>query len=129
MMLYSHIGLEPGFGFVQNVIEDGCGSGDTDAGYLPLDTERRPMLNPDDFLCYGLGGIPILESEHCLDEVTRTRARTWRERLLSWPWRPWIGETTYVTLVPSKHVYMLQNPPCIICHPVTAKEIRARIAT
>lgn len=32
--------------------------------------------------------------------VRGRRVLTWRERLLSWPWRPWIATTEFVELCP-----------------------------
>ena len=46
------------------------------------------------FLSIGNHNIPIIETPHALDH--REVKRTWRERLFSRPWRPWV-KTKIVT--------------------------------
>lgn len=36
-----------------------------------------------------ISGIKIIFSEHCADIKYELYERCWRERLFSWPWRPW----------------------------------------
>lgn len=31
------------------------------------------------------------DDEIVFGEIVKTSRRTWRDRLLSWPWRPWIS--------------------------------------
>lgn len=50
----------------------------------------------------------ILTSEYLADTVLRT----WKERLFSWPWRPW----KKTKKVPFNEVF-LWNGDTIICHP------------
>lgn len=50
--------------------------------------------------------------------------RTWHERLLTWPWRPW-KKTKRVSL-PDPDFYGVGND--IVCHPVTAQRLRRVMA-
>lgn len=36
--------------------------------------------------------ITVAGDEVRVGDLVRLERRTWRERLLSWPWRPWVGE-------------------------------------
>lgn len=54
--------------------------------------------------------------------------RTWRERLLTRPWRPWQRERWVTPMLPSKDCYVLTNG-CVVMHPETAKALRATLAS
>lgn len=62
----------------------------------------------------------LIESHHLTDPVTVTR--TWRERLLTWPWRPL--QRTKVVQVPSPKVFVANDFGGMICHPDTAAKLR-----
>lgn len=51
--------------------------------------------------------------------VTKSRERTWRERLLSWPWRPW--RRLEVWEEPDPSFYKFRDPmtgrETIVAHP------------
>jgi len=49
--------------------------------------------------------------------------RTWRERLFSWPWRPWQATKVKFEVVLIKEVYVMGND--IVCHPVVAEQMRS----
>lgn len=67
----------------------------------------------------------IIESIHCTVPEEQVTRRSWRERLLSWPWRPWITERRVVVQVPSPNVYLIDQ--IIVCHPVMAMLLRERL--
>jgi len=60
--------------------------------------------------------------------------RSWRERLLGWPWRPWRREKTIQ--VPSNQIYKTTIPDflgnagreVLVCHPQMAARIREEIS-
>jgi len=60
--------------------------------------------------------------------LTEPVARTWRERWLSWPWRPWAR----VKLVPSRTYYIVDGvpggPKTLVCHPSLAAEFERALA-
>lgn len=68
-------------------------------------------------------GIEILTSPYLTEPESRVVARTWRERLGSWPWRPWVREKTIVVQVPSKQVYMLNGKA--VMHPEQLRTLAA----
>lgn len=71
--------------------------------------------------------------------VSRVRDRTWRERLLSWPWRPW--QKAVVWSEPDPNYYMMDTgnlhlmgtnvepgPQVLVAHPATAARLRAELS-
>ena len=81
--------------------------------------------------------LPIWENHNMLYE--RVFSRSWRERLFTLPWQPWVDRKT--EYVPSTSVYRMTVPPhykgyqagftqgCVVlmCHPMMAERIRARV--
>ena len=59
--------------------------------------------------------------------VTRTRPRSWRERLLTWPWRPWLSHE--ICHEPDPRVYKLghQGRQILIAHPAVAAVLREKL--
>lgn len=57
---------------------------------------------------------------------TEEYKRSWRERLWSWPWRPWRSHA--YREIPSDEVYMMDLPftgtRVVVGHPETLKEVR-----
>jgi hypothetical protein len=55
--------------------------------------------------------MPIIESAAVptTKEVTITRYRPWRERLWSWPWRPWVATVEVTQRIPSHEVYVINT--------------------
>ena len=75
---------------------------------------------------YGLSGYQIIEESHCTKGEEYIVSRSWRERLFSWPWRPWATTKVVTVRVPDEKVYVL-NDSVIVCHPTIAAELRARL--
>ena len=61
-------------------------------------------------------GQQIITSVHCYE--VQSIKRTWRERLWSWPWRPWVTFKTFHKPV----AYRMGNQ--IVCHPAMLSEIQ-----
>ncbi len=49
--------------------------------------------------------------------------RSWRERLFTRPWRPWVRTKMVATYVPSDEVLQVSNHTFIM-HPVLARQLR-----
>lgn len=73
-------------------------------------------------------GISIIESDHLTVQEECTNQRSWRERLLSWPWRPWQATEVIIEQVPDPNVYWVKGRAAIVCHPAIAQCIREAIA-
>lgn len=73
-----------------------------------------------------LFGLSIVESIHCVvdGEPIEVR-RTWKERLLSWPWRPIQRTKTVISKVPYQGGYQMGNK--IIMHPEIAARLCAEL--
>ena len=77
-----------------------------------------------------INGIEILENS--LLTVTKSRNRTWPERLFSLPWRPWRRIKSWQE--PDPNVLKMKIPgitgiglerEVLVAHPATAQRIRA----
>lgn len=52
--------------------------------------------------------------------ITKTRRRTWRQRLFTKPWQPW--RKNDILTAPDLNVYVTDS--AIVCHPVVAAELK-----
>lgn len=68
-----------------------------------------------------LNGVPIIISEHMLDE--KKVRRSWKDRLLSLPWRPWVNQRTVFT--PSES--MVRTPQGLVMHPQMWEQIKREV--
>lgn len=63
-------------------------------------------------------------------------ARTWRERMFTWPWRPLQKTRRIPTMIPDPKVYATNTPemikiigyPAVFGHPETLKHFMAKIS-
>lgn len=72
------------------------------------------------------GVVDIIESLY----ATRpghpvTRWRPWRERLFTWPWRPWVSSVTWTPQLPA--CFQLSSGTWV-CHPAAVAEMRRHLA-
>jgi len=51
--------------------------------------------------------------------------RTWRERLFSWPWRPWQTTKMITKQIPSDEVYVFEDR--MMMHPETLRQLQAEL--
>lgn len=54
-----------------------------------------------------LFGVKVYANDQLTISVTHSRDRTWRERLFSWPWRPWVREAWWTEQEPDPAIYMV----------------------
>lgn len=71
-------------------------------------------------------GIPIIESPFLTTPVEETVNRSWKERLFSWPWKPWEATKVIHYEIPSTEVLRLPNG-IWVCHPAIAQQLRERL--
>lgn len=71
-------------------------------------------------------GITLLESEFFTIPKKQIVNRSWRERLLSWPWRPWITEKEIEIRVPDTNLYRM-NSHTFVGHPATVAQIKNKL--
>lgn len=65
-------------------------------------------------------GLRIHWSEYATKAGDPVQVRlTWRRRLLSWPWRPWVASYTRTPQVPA----MYQAGHLLIAHPAMRSEL------
>lgn len=71
-------------------------------------------------------GLRIIESPLLTEPRECVVPRTWKARLWSWPWRPWV-KTAVVTLqVPSMKGYQL-NRATLVMHPEAVRELKRQL--
>lgn len=69
-----------------------------------------------------VSGICIIEDKNCTEP--REVKLSVKERLLSWPWRPW--KSFKIVQVPSPVIHQFDNK--FIMHPQTAANLRKHLA-
>jgi hypothetical protein len=73
-----------------------------------------------------LPNIQIIESVHLTVTVEKTVKRTWRERMFTWPWKPWEDTKTIQVQEPDPKFYVMtqHGSRTIVCHPARAAQLR-----
>jgi hypothetical protein len=66
-------------------------------------------------------GLKVIVSVYAVkDGEPIIHRRSWRQRLFSWPWRPWVTTWTEIPKVPAFYV----TKDSIIAHPAALMELR-----
>ncbi len=78
---------------------------------------------PDDLMTFA--GLRVIESPYLEEDgEPYTIRRTWRDRLLTRPWRPWVTTRTVVPRVPYRGAMRI-DANTIVMHPAVVRELRA----
>ena len=72
-------------------------------------------------------GVAIIESLHMTKSKVFEYNRSWKERIFSWPWRPWAKVREEIIQIPVEEVLMIGNNMAV-CHPAIARLLRDSIA-
>ena len=74
-----------------------------------------------------LNGIRVLVDPNLTEagEPVKTK-RTWRERLFTLPWRPFMGTKTHIPRVPSRNAIRLPSGDLVV-HPAMFEEIKRQV--
>lgn len=76
-------------------------------------------------------GMPIYESDQLvIDGEPYKVRRSWRERLLTRPWRPWHAIKWVTPKIPNPNFFVSNGEPfgrCIYAHPETARKLYEKI--
>lgn len=67
-------------------------------------------------------GVTVVENKNLT--VVEAKPRSWKERLFSWPWKPW--KKVNITMVPDRQVYYSKDN-VVYCHPEVAKQLRMEL--
>jgi hypothetical protein len=70
-------------------------------------------------------GWPVITSTWMTRSETREVPRPWRDRLWSWPWRPWRATMLVTVQVPSDDVLRVGGR--LVMHPATLAKLQARL--
>lgn len=80
------------------------------------------MVNP--FNPYQFGDLKIVECR----VVKCEKKLSWKKRLLSWPWRPWVKSvTTFTPMAPEGQFIVDYDNMIVYASPSTCKALRDRI--
>jgi hypothetical protein len=80
------------------------------------------MFPPEQF-----EGMRIIQSVWMTEEGEPiTVHRTWWERLLTWPWRPWVGSRIVIPQVPRRDVVKMGNDT-LMMHPATYQLLKEHL--
>ncbi len=71
-------------------------------------------------------GLMVITSLYLTVSREVTVERTWKERLWSWPWRPWVLTAQRMIQVPSDDVMRI-GYNTIVMHPEKLKELRRQL--
>ncbi len=78
-------------------------------------------------MSYPFFDIEIIASSDCLVRCDQVVARTWRERLFSWPWKPFRPTKIVTHYEPDPNLFMI-GPNRYVGHPATIARLQARLA-
>ena len=74
-----------------------------------------------------LCGYTVIENPALTQPEEKTGIRTWRERLLSRPWRPLRATKVVIDQVPSREFYVCNETRRIVMHPAMKAEVMRAI--
>ena len=83
-------------------------------------------INTNSFISL-ISGYQMIESIY----LTKPKKveRLWKERIFSWPWKPW--RSTKIIQVPSEKILIMEktefSPRCIVAHPVIMGQVKEAI--
>ena len=69
----------------------------------------------------------LITSEAMVDTKLETAPRNWRERLLSWPWQPWVKTKQVQVYVPRQDYVVNERSGTIICHPTMLEPLKRQL--
>ncbi len=73
-------------------------------------------------------GIEIRESTALTETSDPFKVRkSWKERLISWPWKPWVKTKWVTKQVPSDEIMHDRVNNVFYCHPVMKKQLEQEI--
>ena len=87
-------------------------------------TPGQVLYNPNPHFDFNSGYYTIVESTYMTDTREGERKRSWSERLLSLPWRPWRATAKTWIEVPKTDIMVVQAERLLIMHPTVAREFR-----
>lgn len=67
-------------------------------------------------------GVSIIQSEYMTETKSRVVRRSWRERILSWPWRPWRKMCVVYHEEPLPYLMRVRDD-LLICHPTVYRQL------
>lgn len=73
-------------------------------------------------------GLKVIESVWLTEPGDPVEVRySWRQRLFSWPWRPWRATYTMIPQVPMKGGVRMSNDT-IVMHPETLRQLKEHVS-
>ena len=72
-------------------------------------------------------GYPVVASDRMVAYHSEDKQLSWKDRLFSWPWRPWRKTKTVCWTTPLRTTYLLDG--IFFMHPELYNEIKAEITS
>lgn len=69
-----------------------------------------------------VNGYRVVEDINLTETESYEQVRSWKERLFTFPWKPFKKFKVCYRIASSKDVFVIDN--MLVCHPVIAEELR-----
>lgn len=77
----------------------------------------KPLINP-------LHGLKIITDLNLtIQDGTIIVNRSWKERLFTRPWKPWVATKEIFNIIPDPNMYFIEKEGIVFAHPVTARRL------
>lgn len=73
---------------------------------------------------YAYAGVRIVTHNLTVDGPPEVVDRSWKERLWSWPWHPWVQTKTVIPQVPDKNIYHMKSQNMMSMHPIVLAQLK-----
>lgn len=71
-----------------------------------------------------LYGLKVIEDKNLtIHDGTTTITRSWKERLFTLPWRPWVATKEISNIIPNPEFFYIRHKGIVLAHPVTARKL------
>lgn len=93
--------------------------------YNKLNNIEKKFLNNNKYSDY-----KIIENINLVDVKINVVNRTWKERLFTLPWKPWIKIRVIKKVIPKDAVYIINNcgdyglEKVLVCHPAMTERLK-----
>lgn len=76
-------------------------------------------------------GYKVIEDVNLVNVEIDIIQRSWKERLLTLPWKPWVNTKVVEKKIPKQEVYIVRdymNAKIIVCHPVMINQLKESLS-
>jgi hypothetical protein len=99
----------------------------TEQAFLGAIEKARKILNEFPLPRPLMYNYKLIESRFIGEQKLQTSERTWKERLFSWPWRPWKKLKHFMVVIPSGDFIIDHQNGVVYAHPVDLLNLKRAI--